>query len=70
MINIGLNCENHGVSKVFISPILVKKSPKLNHAIGRVNYQLRELCEINGFLFINNDIMTTRKSPPTISNMC
>ena len=59
IINVGLNCKNHGVSNVFISSILVKKNPKLNPVIQRINYQLRELSEINGFLFINNDVMTT-----------
>ena len=44
---------------VFISSILVKKNPQLNPVIQRVNDQLRELCEINGFLFINNDMITT-----------
>ena len=59
IINVGLNCKNHGVSNVFISSILVKKNPKLNPVVQRINYQLRELSEINGFLFINNDVMTT-----------
>ena len=57
IINIGSNFKNHAVSKVFISSILVKKNPKLNPVIQRVNDQLRELCEINGFLFINNDMI-------------
>ena len=59
IINIGLNCKNHCVSKVFISSILVKKNPELNPVIRRVNDKLRELCEINGFIFINNDMTTT-----------
>ena len=59
IINIGLNCKNHGVSKVFISSMLVKKNPKLNSVIQRVNDKLRELYEINGFLFVNNDMITT-----------
>ena len=59
IINIGLNCKNHGVSKVFISSILVMKNPKLNPVIRRVNDKLRELCEINGFIFINNGMITT-----------
>ena len=56
--NIGLNCKNHRVSKVFISSILIKENLKLNPIIRRVNDQLRKLCEINGFLFINNDMRT------------
>ena len=59
IINIGLNCKNHDINKVFISSILVKKTPKLSRIIRRVNDQLRELCEINGFLFINNDMIAT-----------
>ena len=59
VINIGLNCKNHGVSKVFISSILVKKNPKSNPVIRRFNNQLRELCEVNGFLFNNNNMITT-----------
>ena len=52
IINIELKCKNHGFSKVFISAILVKKNAKLNPVI-------RKLCETNGFLFINNDAITT-----------
>ena len=59
IINIRLNCKNYGINKVFISSILVKKTPKLSRIIRRVNDQLRELCEINGFLFINNDMIAT-----------
>ena len=59
IMNIGLNCKSHGVSKVYISSMLVKKNPKLNLVIRTVNDQLRELCEMNGFLFINNDMTTT-----------
>ena len=60
IINIGLNCKNHGVGKVFISSILVKKNPKLNFVIHRVNDKLHSLCEINGFLFINNEMIFAR----------
>ena len=38
--------------------MLIKKNPKLNPVIQRVNDQLCELCEVNGFLFIN-DMITT-----------
>ena len=59
IINMALNCKNHGVSKVFISSMLVKKNPKLHPVIRSVNNQLHELCEINGFLFLNNGMITT-----------
>ena len=57
IINIGLNCKNHRVR----SPHIIytdKLNPKLNPVIRRVNYQIRKLCEINGFIFINNDMRT------------
>ena len=59
LINIGLNCKNHGLRKVLISSILVKKNPKLNPVIRSVDDKLREPCEINAFLFVNNDMITT-----------
>ena len=59
IINIGLNCKIHGDSKVFTSSILIQKNPKLSPVIQRINDQLRELCEVNGFFFINNDMRTT-----------
>ena len=59
IINIALNGKNHGVSKVFIPSILVKKNPKLNPVIRRVNDKLPELCETNGFICVNNDMITT-----------
>ena len=40
IITIGLNCKNHGDSKVFISFILIKKNLKLNPVIRRVKDQL------------------------------
>ena len=59
LINIGLNCKNHGLRKVLISSILVKQNPKLNPVIRSVDDKLREPCEINAFLFVNNDMITT-----------
>ena len=60
IINIGLICKNYGASKVFISStLLVKKNSKLNPILWRVNNHLHELCEISGFLFIKNDMITT-----------
>ena len=38
--------------------MFIKKNPKLNPVIQRVNDQLCELCEVNGFIFIN-DMITT-----------
>lgn len=59
MINIGLNSKNDGANKFLISSILVKKNPKLNPVIRRVNDQLCDLCEVNGFLLIKNDMIKT-----------
>ena len=52
IINIELNCKNHGVSKAFILSISVKENPKLNPVNQRVNDHLCELCETNGFFFL------------------
>ena len=52
IINIGLDCKNNGVNKVFISSILVKKNPNLTAIVCQVNDMLRDLCEKNGFSFI------------------
>ena len=60
IIKIGSNCKSHGVNDVFISSILVKKNQALNALIRRVNDMLRDLCVINGFGFICNDMITTK----------
>ena len=59
IIKIGMICKQHGVNDVFISSILVKKSPRLNALVCKVNDQLRDLCVSNGFQFISNDMIST-----------
>lgn len=59
IIKIAIICKQHGVNDVFISSVLVKKSPRLNAVVRRVNDLLRDLCKTNGFHFINNDAITT-----------
>ena len=59
IIRIGSNCKSHSASDVFISLILVKKNP-LNALIRHVNDMLCDLCVINGFGFIFNDMITTK----------
>ena len=59
IIKIGMICKQHGVNDVFISSILVKKSPRLNALVRKVNDQLRDLCVSNGFQFISNDMIST-----------
>ena len=60
IIKIGSNCKSHSLNYVFISSILVKKSPALNALIRRLNDMLRDLCVINGFRLICNDMITTK----------
>ena len=50
----------HGVNDIVISSILVKKNPTLNALIRRVDDMLRDLCVINGFGFICNDMITAK----------
>ena len=59
IMKIGIVCKQHGVNDVVISSILVKKSPRLNALVRRVNDQLRDLCATNGFQFISNDTIST-----------
>ena len=59
IIKIGMICKQRGVNDVLISSILVKKSPRLNALVRKVNDQLRDLCVSNGFQFISNDMIST-----------
>ena len=59
IMKIGIVCKQYGVNDVVISSILVKKSPRLNALVRRVNDQLRDLCVTNGFQFISNDTIST-----------
>ena len=59
IIKIGMICKQHGMNDVFISSILVKKSPRLKALVRKVNDQLRDLCVSNGFQFISNNMIST-----------
>ena len=50
IVNIALNCKNHGVSKFSKKKSAIKSCYSMSQG---------ELCEIGGFIFINNDMITT-----------
>ena len=50
IVNIALNCKNHGVSKFSKKKSEIKSCYSMSQG---------ELCEIGGFIFINNDMITT-----------
>ena len=50
IVNIALNCKNHGVSKFSKQKSAIKSCYSMSQG---------ELCEIGGFIFINNDMITT-----------
>ena len=60
VINIGKDGMNDGVEKVFISSLIFRgpKTKFLNPRILNINRILYELCQQNGFIFINNDNIT------------
>ena len=50
IVNIALNCKNHSVSKFSKKKSAIKSCYSMSQG---------ELCEIGGFIFINNDMITT-----------
>ena len=50
IVNIALNCKNHGVSKFSKKKSAIKSCYSMSQG---------ELCEIGGFIFINNNMITT-----------
>ena len=57
---IGNKCIDHGVVKVAIPSIFVKKSIRLSSLTRKVNDEPRVLCSINNFHFISNDNITRK----------
>ena len=60
IIKIGLECKKYGVNDIFISSVLVKRSPKLNAMLRRANELFCDLWRANGFGFMCNDMITTQ----------
>ena len=56
IINIDQKCRESRVSKVIIPSVLVKNNIKVTKFIRHLYYFLRNLCSINDFYFISNNI--------------
>ena len=54
IISVGKKCQDTGVRNVMISSLVRGKSPRLQAKINEVNDVLRDLCTIDGFVFIDN----------------
>ena len=58
IIDIGKLCENHGVKKVIISGVIVRKLGYMERRRTVLNSLLKELCHTNKYVFIDNDNIT------------
>ena len=54
IISVGKKCQDTGVRNVMISSLVRGKSPRVQEKINEVNNVLRDLCTIDGFVFIDN----------------
>ena len=54
IVSVGKKCRDTGVRNVMISSLVFRKSPRLQAKINEVNDVLRDLCTIDGFVFIDN----------------
>ena len=55
ILDIGETCRMQGVSKVFISGLICNRNHQKQLLINDLNNLLKEGCEKNGFIFINNE---------------
>ena len=53
-ISVGKMCRDTGVRNVMIFSLVHRKSPRHQAKINKVNDVLRDLCAIDGFIFIDN----------------
>ena len=47
-------CRDYGVNDVFISAMICRRGKFLNGKVKRVNFLLKQICEENGYFFIDN----------------
>ena len=57
IIDIGLECKSHGVSRIAISSILTRSSAQLNQVTVKVSNLLKSLCVTNGFHYKSNEMI-------------
>ena len=53
-------CRDYGVNDVFISVMICRRGKFLNGKVERVNFLLKQICEENGYFFIDNSNIEIR----------
>ena len=53
-------CRDYGVNDVFISAMICRRSKFLNGKVKPVNFLLKQICEENGYFFIDNSNIEIR----------
>ena len=53
-------CRDYGVNDIFISAMICRKGKSLNGKVKRVNFLLKQICEENGYFFIDNSNIKIR----------
>jgi hypothetical protein len=67
IIDIGKTCKGFGVKKVGISSILPRNDKNVQRMIKETNKLLRDMCDFNEFIFIDNsNISVNLLSPDNI----
>ena len=58
--DLAIICCDYGVNDVFISVIICRRDKFLNGKVKRVNFLLKQICEENGYFFIDNSNIEIR----------
>ena len=53
-------CRHSGVNDVFILAMICRRGKFLNGKVNRVNFLLKQICEENGYFFIDNSNIEIR----------
>ena len=66
IIEAGSLCKKFNVANVYVSSILPRSSPYAQINRRKLNLMLKEKCEENGFIFIDNDNPVNNRSKEII----
>ena len=58
--NMAVPCRDFGVNDVFISAIICRRGNFLNGKLKRLNLLLKQICEENGYFFVDNSNIEIR----------
>ena len=58
--DIAILCRGYGVNDVFISAMICRRGKFLNGKVKRVNFLLKQICEENRYIFIDNSNIEIR----------